>query len=109
MIARNLCLAAASSLALLAAPAPLEKSKANPDGMGSPVMDPRGYQLFDLLVEVHIGWTLKEPGKSLTIASVSRNRMAVYEAEFGDGYLDLDFASLGAGGRAELHSLHMRY
>jgi hypothetical protein len=103
MIARISRLVAASSLALLAAPASWEKSITSRDGMGSPATDERGYQ--PLFAEVHIGWTLN----SLAVASVSRNGMDVYEVKFGHGCVDLEVASLGPDGTARFHSFRMHY
>jgi hypothetical protein len=60
---------------------------------------------FWLLGQIHFS----KPLKSLIFESVSHNRMDVYEAEFGRGYLDLDLASVGPDGKTELRSFHLRY
>ena len=45
----------------------------------------------------------------VTFQSVSSSGMHVYAAEFGYGYVNLDLTSFSADGKAEFHSLHMRY
>jgi hypothetical protein len=63
-----------------------------------------------LPAEIHFWKSLKpvtfEP---VTFESVSSNGMHVYAAEFGYGYVDLDFAALGPGGKTAVQSFHMRY
>ena len=104
MIARKSCLAAAFSLALLAAPASLGKSTAAGDGMGPPAAE-RDDQPPSQLAEIHTGGTLK----SLTLVSVSREGMDVYKAELGHGHVELDLTSLDRGGKAEVRSFDLRY
>jgi hypothetical protein len=47
--------------------------------------------------------------KPVTFESVSSTGTHVYAAEFGYGYMDLDFATLRPDGRTEFHSFHLRY
>lgn len=67
------------------------------------------------LAEIHFWKSLKpvtsEPVtfEPMTFASVSGNGMHVYAAEFGYGYVDLDFAALGPGGKTAVQSFHIRY
>ena len=58
-----------------------------------------------LPAEIHLWKSLK----SVTFESVSSTGTHVYTAEFGNGYVGLDFAALGPDGRTEFHSFHMRY
>ena len=62
------------------------------------------------LAEIHFWKSLKpvtfEP---VTFESVSSNGMRVYAVEFGYGYVNLDLTSFSTNGKAEFHSLHLRY